>query len=145
MGKYDRAMAVELVELRIKLGVAEINAAAVRHHHEAIDHEHGLPRPIIEFPFDGTCTVTNLVMSGMLERCRDLRIIVPPARGRYRFLARRIATAAARMNLRRAGDANGFITALQRFSYDTVRAWRDDSFASLFTIFDSSNILSGSD
>jgi hypothetical protein len=49
------------------------------------------------------------------------------------------------MNLRRAGDANGFITALQRFSYDTVRAWRDDSFASLFTIFDSSNILSGSD
>jgi 6-methylsalicylate decarboxylase len=32
---------------------------------------------MIEFPFDTTRAVTNLIFSGTLERCPDIRIIVP--------------------------------------------------------------------
>ena len=52
----------------------------------------GFPRPMIEFPFDSTRAVTNLAMSGTLERCPNLRIIVPHAGGTLPFLARRIAS-----------------------------------------------------
>jgi len=106
----------------------------------------GLPRPIIEFPFDSTRAVTNLVMSGTLERCRDLRIIVPHAGGTLPFLARRIAGAASRMKLQRAGEPKGdFIASLQKLFYDTAGASGDNSLASLLTVVDSSRILFGSD
>jgi predicted TIM-barrel fold metal-dependent hydrolase len=51
----------------------------------------GYPRPMIEFPFDSTRAVTNLIISGTLERCPDLRIIVPHGGGTLPFLTRRIA------------------------------------------------------
>jgi predicted TIM-barrel fold metal-dependent hydrolase len=41
----------------------------------------GFPRPMIEFPFDSTRAVTNLAMSGTLDRCPNVRIIVPHAGG----------------------------------------------------------------
>jgi predicted TIM-barrel fold metal-dependent hydrolase len=106
----------------------------------------GLPRPIIEFPFDSTRAITNLVMSGTLERCRDLRIIVPHAGGTLPFLARRIAGAASRMRLQRASAPKGdFIASLQRLFYDTAGAYGDNSLACLLTLVDSSRILFGSD
>jgi predicted TIM-barrel fold metal-dependent hydrolase len=101
---------------------------------------------MIEFPFDSTRAVTNLVISGTLERCPDLRIIVPHAGGTLPFLARRIAGVAARMNLGGpGGPRDGFITALRRLFYDTAAASGDNSLAALRTLVDSSRILFGSD
>jgi len=106
----------------------------------------GFPRPMIEFPFDSTRAVTNLVMSGTLERCPSLRIIVPHAGGTLPFLARRIAAfAALRRNLEGTGPKGGFIAALQRLFYDTASASGDNLLASLLTLVDSSRILFGSD
>ena len=39
----------------------------------------GYAPPLIEFVFDTTRAVTHLVLSGTLERCPDLRLIVPHA------------------------------------------------------------------
>ncbi len=50
----------------------------------------GYPRPMIEFTFDSTRAVVNLIFSGTLARCPKLRIIVPHAGGTLPFLARRI-------------------------------------------------------
>jgi 6-methylsalicylate decarboxylase len=106
----------------------------------------GFPRPMIEFPFDSTRAVTNLVLSGTLERCPDLRVIVPHAGGTLPFLARRIAGVASRMNLGGAdGPKGGFISTLQRLFYDTANASGDNSLASLLKIVDSSHLLFGSD
>ena len=47
----------------------------------------GYPRPMIEFPFDTTRAVTNLLLSGTLARHPDIRWIVPHAGGTLPFLA----------------------------------------------------------
>ncbi|MGZ4679914.1 MAG: amidohydrolase family protein, partial [Ilumatobacteraceae bacterium] len=51
----------------------------------------GFPRPMIEFPFDTTRAVTNMLLSGTLARYPDIRWIVPHAGGALPFLASRIA------------------------------------------------------
>jgi len=106
----------------------------------------GFPRPMIEFPFDSTRAVTNLVLSGTLERCPDLRIIVPHAGGTLPFLARRIARVASGMNLGRSGSPRtDIIEALRKLFYDTAAASGDNSLASLLTLVNSSQVLFGSD
>jgi len=45
---------------------------------------------MIEFTFDSTRAVVNLIFSGTIARCPKLRIIVPHAGGTLPFLARRI-------------------------------------------------------
>jgi predicted TIM-barrel fold metal-dependent hydrolase len=106
----------------------------------------GFPRPMIEFPFDSTRAVTNLVLRGTLERCPNVRIIVPHAGGTLPFLAKRIAGIASRMKLGKAGGpTGGFIAALHRLFYDTAGSSGDNSIASLLTLIDSSHMLYGSD
>jgi 6-methylsalicylate decarboxylase len=106
----------------------------------------GYPRPMIEFPFDSTRAITNLVFSGTLERCPAVRIIVPHAGGTLPFLARRIARVASGMNLGRSESARAaFVEALSTLFYDTAAASGDNSLASLLTLVDSSQILFGSD
>ncbi len=51
----------------------------------------GYPQPMLEFPFDTTRAVTNLILSGTLERCPDVRMIIPHNGGALPILARRIA------------------------------------------------------
>ena len=50
----------------------------------------GYPRPMIEFTFDSTRAVVNLIFSGTTARCPKVRFIVPHAGGTLPFLARRI-------------------------------------------------------
>ena len=104
----------------------------------------GLPRPMIEFPFDSTRAVTNLVMSGTLERCSNIKLIVPHAGGTLPFLARRIARMALLVKSE-DGPKGDLIGTLQRLFYDTATASGDNSIASLLTLVDSSRILFGSD
>jgi 6-methylsalicylate decarboxylase len=106
----------------------------------------GFPRPMIEFPFDSTRAVTNLILSGTLERCPNVRLIVPHGGGTLPFLARRIDTVASRLlSAHPHSPKSGFIAALQRLFYDTAAATGDNSLASLLTLVDSSRILFGSD
>ena len=106
----------------------------------------GFPRPMMEFPFDSTRAVTNLVLSGTLERCPNVRIIVPHAGGTLPFLAKRIGWMASAMHLGKAGGpSGGFIAALRRLFYDTAGSSGDNSIASLLTLIDSSHMLYGSD
>ncbi len=105
----------------------------------------GFPRPMIEFPFDSTRAITNLIMSGTFERCPNVRMIVPHAGGTLPFLARRIAAVTSRFMAPERGPKGGFIAALQRLFYDTAGASGDNSLASLLTLIDSSRILFGSD
>ncbi|HWO65388.1 MAG TPA: amidohydrolase family protein [Umezawaea sp.] len=48
------------------------------------------PRPMLEFPFDTTRTVTDLVFSGALERFPRIRFVIPHCGGTLALLADRI-------------------------------------------------------
>jgi predicted TIM-barrel fold metal-dependent hydrolase len=56
----------------------------------------GYAPSLIEFVFDTTRAVTHLVLSGTLERCPDLRLIVAHAGGTIPYLADRIGLIASR-------------------------------------------------
>jgi 6-methylsalicylate decarboxylase len=106
----------------------------------------GFPRPMIEFPFDSTRAVTNLAMSGTLERSPNVQIIVPHAGGTLPFLARRIAAMASLTNpAGKRSPTGGFIAALQRLFYDTAGSSGDNAITSLLTLVDLSRMLYGSD
>ena len=56
----------------------------------------GLPSPILEFPFDSTRMLTNLLRSGALGRFTKLNMVVPHGGGTVPFLATRITGSVAR-------------------------------------------------
>ena len=107
--------------------------------HEAISM--GYSRPMIEFPFDTTRTVTNLVFSGTLDRCPNIRFILPHAGGTLPFLVTRIAGTGSRPS----GAKEPFDAYLRRLYYDTAGAPSAHSFASLLQLVDVHHVLYGSD
>ena len=83
----------------------------------------GYPRAMIEFIFDTTRAVSHLILSGTLQRCPNLKVIVPHCGGalpsvgaRLAFVSRMIPASAARqidtaMHLRKLYyDVAGFVT-----------------------------------
>ncbi|MEU1042960.1 amidohydrolase family protein [Streptomyces sp. NPDC005907] len=50
----------------------------------------GRPRPMVEFVFDTARAVTDLLFAGTLERCPDLKVVVPHCGGALPVLADRI-------------------------------------------------------
>ncbi|HEU0072705.1 MAG TPA: amidohydrolase family protein [Dehalococcoidia bacterium] len=108
--------------------------------HEAISM--GYPRPMIEFPFDTTRTVTNLVYSGTLDRCPNIRFILPHAGGTLPFLVARIGPGRSG---RPEPVKEPFDAYLRRLYYDTAGAPSAHSFASLLQLVDVRQVLYGSD
>ena len=51
----------------------------------------GRPRPMLEFLFDTTRAVVNLILNGTVARCPDLEIIVPHAGATLPMIADRVA------------------------------------------------------
>jgi 6-methylsalicylate decarboxylase len=105
----------------------------------------GYPRPMIEFTFDSTRAVVNLIFSGTTARCPKLRIIVPHAGGTLPFLARRIGMFARGLA---SGSANAPICAeeqLRRLYYDLAGSPGSNALAPLLEMTERSHILYGSD
>ncbi len=104
----------------------------------------GYPRPMIEFTFDSTRAVVNLIFSGTTARCPKLRIIVPHAGGTLPFLARRIGMF-ARLG---PGSASAPINSeeqLRRLYYDLAGSPGSNALAPLLEMTERSHILYGSD
>ncbi len=103
----------------------------------------GYPRPMIEFTFDSTRAVVNLIFSGTTTRCPKLRFIVPHAGGTLPFLARRIG-----MFGRMGGVGGTPVSAeehLRRLYYDLAGSPGSNALAPLLEMTERSHILYGSD
>jgi predicted TIM-barrel fold metal-dependent hydrolase len=74
---------------------------------------------LYEFPFDTTRAVANLIYSGTLERCPNVRLQVSHLGGTAPFLAHRLASLAAREPERATRAPAGALGYLQRLWYDT--------------------------
>ena len=100
-----------------------------------------LPPFLIEFVFDTTRAVTNLLYSGTLERCPDIRFIVAHAGGTVPFLAYRISMGQIMLS----GVPQGALTYLKQLHYDTALSANPNALGSLQALVDTSHIHFGSD
>src|SRR5208282_3557696 len=105
----------------------------------------GYPRPMIEFTFDSTRAVVNLIFSGTTVRCPKLRIIVPHAGGTLPFLARRIGMFGRGL----AGGSGSTPVSteehLRQLYYDLAGSPGSNALAPLLEMTERSHILYGSD
>lgn len=74
---------------------------------------------LYEFPFETTRAVVNLIYSGTLERCPDVRLQLAHLGGTVPFLAHRIASLAEREPERAQLAPAGAISYLRSLYYDT--------------------------
>ena len=103
----------------------------------------GYPRPMLEFTFDSTRAVVNLIFSGTTTRCPKVRFIVPHAGGTLPFLARRIAMFAR--GLAAGGTAISAEEHLRRLYYDLAGSPGSNALAPLLEMTERTHILYGSD
>jgi predicted TIM-barrel fold metal-dependent hydrolase len=101
----------------------------------------GRPRPMLEFPFDTTRAVTNLVFSGAFDRYDGIRWILPHAGGTLPFLSSRIAG----MSTLAGGRPDNVTEALRRAWYDLAGSTSAPHLAALDLVAEPGHVLYGSD
>jgi predicted TIM-barrel fold metal-dependent hydrolase len=103
-----------------------------------------LPTSLIEFVFDTTRAITNLIYSGTLERCPDIRFIVSHAGGAVPYLSWRISLFQHKAGMQEKVP-KGVMTYLKRLYYDTALSAAPNALRSLQELVYPSQILFGSD
>jgi len=106
--------------------------------------ELAMPGALVEFVFDTTRAVVNLIFSGTLERHPELKIILSHAGGTVPFLAWRLS-AFGQMPALHAKAPEGALAYLKRLYYDTAMSANPHALASLRELVGPSHILFGSD
>jgi 6-methylsalicylate decarboxylase len=102
----------------------------------------GYPRPMLEFMFDTTRAVTNMLFAGTFDRFPNIRLIVPHAGAALPVLADRIL---ALSSLAKPIPPNEFFAKLRSLYYDIAGYPIPRQLASLLQIAEPSHILYGSD
>jgi predicted TIM-barrel fold metal-dependent hydrolase len=103
-----------------------------------------MPGALVEFVFDTTRAVANLIFSGTMERNPDLSIILPHAGGTVPYVAGRLALGALVPHLNEKAP-KGALAYLKRFYYETALATAPTALSSLRELVEPSHILFGSD
>lgn len=112
-------------------------------HCEAPEHT-GLRAPpfVVEYVFDTTRALVNLVFTGTLKRCPNIRLIVAHGGGTVPFLAQRISMLEGH---RHAKGVTGVIPALRSLYYEIASTTAGFALRSLQELADPTHILWGSD
>jgi len=103
-----------------------------------------LPAAIIEYVFDTTRAIANLIFSGTLERYPDISMIFSHAGGTAPYLAERLSAEKVIPKLRERAP-QGAIAYLKRLYYDTAISTSRPALSALREVADPSHILFGSD
>lgn len=101
-----------------------------------------VPDYAVEYVFDTTRAIVNLLYTGTLKRCPDMRLIAAHGGGAVPFLAHRISTLETHP---RGGGLSNVIPTLQSLYYDTACATAAYALRSLQELVDATHILWGSD
>jgi len=100
------------------------------------------PPFVVEYVFDTTRAVVNLIYSGTLKRCPDIRFIVAHGGGAVPFLAQRIAMMQGH---RGAKGVSGVIPTLRSLYYEIASTTSAFALRSLQSLADPAHVLWGSD
>ncbi len=111
---------------------------------------HALPLPqhpvwLYEFPFETTRAVANLVYSGTLERCPNVRFQLAHLGGTAPFLAHRLASLAGREPELAAAAPQGALAYLRRLYYDTGLANHAPGLAATLEVTSLDHVVFGTD
>lgn len=99
------------------------------------------PRPMMEFMFETTRSVTDMVLSGTLDRYPDIEMIVPHAGATLPLLASRIDVIGGRI----AQQEEPMHKALKRLHFDLAGMPLPDMLRALLEVTEQSHIHYGSD
>lgn len=105
----------------------------------------GYPRPMLEFMFETTRSVTNMILSGMLQRHPDARIVVPHAGAVLSSLANRIELLLPLLTPPGGAPVPSMRDALKTLHFDLAGAPVDELLGSLLSVADETKIHYGSD
>jgi predicted TIM-barrel fold metal-dependent hydrolase len=100
------------------------------------------PPFVVEYVFDTTRAIVNLIHSGALKRCPDIRLIIAHGGGAAPFLAQRIAMMEGH---RGAKGVTGVIATLRSLYYEIASTTSAFALRSLQELADPAHILWGSD
>lgn len=104
----------------------------------------GYPRPMIEFLFDTTRAVTHLILSGILKRFPNLRVIVPHCGGALPSVASRVAIM-SQLIPQSAGKGIDPLAQLAALYYDLAGFVTEGTLGGLLDLVQPSQLLYGSD
>ena len=100
------------------------------------------PPFVVEYVFDTTRAIVNLLYSGTLQRCANVRLIVAHGGGAVPFLAQRVAMME---DHRGAKGVTGVMPALRSLFYEIASTTSAPALRSLQELADPARILWGSD
>jgi predicted TIM-barrel fold metal-dependent hydrolase len=106
----------------------------------------GFPAPAIEFPFETTRMIMNMIGSGTLRRCPRVRVIAAHGGGTVPFLAPRISRNLVRFGkLSPAFTPEEVVSAFRSFYYDVTAVTHRNAIDALLTLAPRDRLLYGSD
>jgi len=105
----------------------------------------GYPRPMLEFMFETTRTVTNMALSGVFERYPDINVIVPHAGATLPVLAGRIELLLPMLSAPGSAQPPSLRSALRRLHFDLAGAPVPELLGALLQVADHDKIHYGSD
>ena len=103
-----------------------------------------LPPSLVEYVFETTMAVSVLLFSGTLERCPDIRFVLPHAGGTIPYVALRLCLGQFWPGLQEHVP-QGVITYLQRLYYDTALSASPHTLRSLQELVGPSHVLFATD
>jgi 6-methylsalicylate decarboxylase len=105
----------------------------------------GYPKPMLEFMFDSTRAVTNMILSGVLNRYPDMKVIMPHAGAALSILANRIELLLPLLTPPGQPTPPSVRAALRRLHFDLAGAPVPELLGALIRVADIGNIHYGSD
>lgn len=105
----------------------------------------GYPRPMLEFMFDTTRSVTDMILSGVLDRHPELKVIVPHAGAALPVLANRVELLLPLLTPPGGSPPPSVREALRRLHFDLAGAPVEELLTALLAVADPSRIHYGSD
>jgi predicted TIM-barrel fold metal-dependent hydrolase len=101
------------------------------------------PRPMLEFPFDTTRAIVNMILNGTLRRRRHIRVLIPHVGAALPVLADRVHAFTAAFA--RGEDAIDVHAELRTMWFDTAGAPLPNALAALLRLVGHERIVYGSD
>jgi predicted TIM-barrel fold metal-dependent hydrolase len=101
--------------------------------------------PMLEFMFETTRSVTDLVLAGVLRRYPELRIIVPHAGAALSVLAGRVDLIGPALAKAGDGDVASLRAALKMFHFDLAGVPVEEQLGALLAVADPTRLHYGSD
>ena len=103
------------------------------------------PDYLIEFPMETTRAAVNLLYSGTLERCRDVKLLMSHLGGMVPFLAHRIRSLTLRTDRFDERVPDGPLDYLRNLFFDTGLSANRPALAATLELTDAAHIVYGTD